>query len=79
VTTGVLLFGIWVERRDIGLLDIGILAKIGRDYPIGKKLDNLCYKLLHLPIRQYANTPTTFSTFQLLPYNGYWEIKILGY
>jgi UDP-N-acetylglucosamine 1-carboxyvinyltransferase len=35
-----------------------ILAKIDRDCPIGKKLDNLCPKLLHFLMRQYANAPT---------------------
>jgi hypothetical protein len=68
------------------MLDIGYLD-IGRDYPIGKKLDNLCPKLLQFlmrqhantPIRQYANAPTTFSTFPLLNFSTKKDIKILGY
>jgi hypothetical protein len=46
-------------------IDIGDW-EIVRACPIEKKLDNLCPKLLHFLMRQYANTPMRQYTNALM-------------
>jgi hypothetical protein len=67
----------WILEFKILVLRI-MIAGIYLSGPIGKKLDNLCPKHLHFLMRQYANTPTTFSTFQLFHFSSETCVRFLS-